>query len=91
MIAWKDVTSYRQGDREHVPTTWAATFGDLRIVVLNRHISAPGRWVMHCHPWFETHDLELDASRPLETAQGVAISIVRAQLEKMLAALGDAS
>jgi hypothetical protein len=47
--AWTDCTTYRQGDKERIPTTFEVESGMLRIVVTNGHIHYKGQWVMHCY------------------------------------------
>ena len=51
---WKDCTTYRQSDKERIPTTFDIKSGKLRIVITssqiyyNRRCHREGQWVMHC-------------------------------------------
>ena len=48
MTAWKDITSYRAGEKERVPQTYEAKSGWLRVAV-TRHIHHPGDWLLRCN------------------------------------------
>ena len=45
--SWKDVTSYSQRDKEHIPATWELRSEQLTVVV-TRHIYRPGKWCLSC-------------------------------------------
>ncbi len=69
-IKWKDSASYRRGQTDRTPTVWMLRLSrDINITVLTGHIYAPDVWVMHCHPWFDTHELGLPDTATAEEAQ----------------------
>jgi hypothetical protein len=81
---WKDITSYRYGDKEKTPTTYALKTTDVRVVVTCGHINCPGSWVMSAYPLgIDTRELE---ATTLEDAKAEAIRIVK---EKVLRVLSD--
>lgn len=87
-MKWNDSTSYRRSDTERKPTTWTTQIGELRITVTKGHIYYPDKWVMHCH------NLGI-VTKPLnavsvETAQRMAVEIVREQITKWHNALESA-
>lgn len=82
--AWKDVTSYSR-DRERIPGAWATTIGDLQISVVKGHIYHPGKWVVHCEPWFNAHEIA-DDSASAEAAQHLALDAVRTKVIRTYAA-----
>lgn len=86
MAEWKDATSYSR-DRERVPTSWALDLGELRISITSGHLYYPGKWVMHCEPWFNTKELSVETK---EEAQAKALAMVRQKVEKLTAALATA-
>lgn len=75
MLKWTDATSYSQG-RERVQTAWETRAASARIYVTTGHIYLKGRWAMHCHPWFDTHDMGPD-TLPVAEVQAAAIIMVR--------------
>jgi hypothetical protein len=85
-MEWKDVTSYSRG-QDRVPTAWETRAGELRIVVTRKHIHAPGNWVMHCEPWFNTRPIGPD-TLPNEDAQSKAEEMLRAKIAETARALG---
>ena len=72
MIAWTNVTSYRQAKEEYICETWAADVGGLRIVV-SRLYGIPDSWFLTCRPWFQNAAL---ASIDLSAARGEALRLV---------------
>lgn len=46
---WKDITSYSQGCKERIPTTYEDKAGLIRIVVTCGHRDYRPEWVMHCY------------------------------------------
>lgn len=86
---WKDITSYSQGDRKRVPSTWQLRLtSDTRIVVMRDHRADPDNWTMHCEPWFNTKSLGLPSTieNPGE-AQRRALCLVHAKVSEFHAAL----
>ena len=49
---WKDCTSYGIYSKDRKQTCHEIKGSVLRITITCAHINAPGRWVMHCDPWF---------------------------------------
>lgn len=84
-MEWKDTSSYSRGG-ENVPHCWTAKAGRLRITVTNGHIYYPGKWVMHCAPFFDTHKLDVDTK---EEAQAKAVELVRAEIDVIINDLGQ--
>lgn len=83
-MQWKDETSYSRGDKERVPTTFAAQCGPMKLVVTSSHIHFPGRWVAHCHPLFATKPLDAATK---EDAQAQAVLLAREWLSVASSAL----
>lgn len=76
-MQWKDISSFSQSDKERIPDTWEARpHRDLRIVVCRGHIRHRGKWVLHCRPWLECHELP-NAFDDIEGAQAEALARVR--------------
>jgi hypothetical protein len=86
-MKWEDATSYsRDGDR--TPTAWRLSLAGLHIAVASNHRWSPGNWVMHCAPWFDTHDLGMPVNQfSKEQAQEKALKLVRARVQKIVDAL----
>lgn len=84
-MKWVDATSYSR-DQPRIQTGWRAALSDLAIVVTKGHIYAKGRWVMHCRPWYDTHDLGPDTI-PVEEIQATALQKVRDRLAMIQADL----
>ena len=61
---WADTTSYSQGDKQRVPTTWSVKLGHYTLTVLCSHIYYPKQWICHFSPFLDTHDLKLKADTP---------------------------
>lgn len=86
MSAWKDTTSYSQGDTKREPRVWTLQAGHLRIMV-HRHIDCPGDWLLSCadagfdRRWLSASDVE--------AAKAQALTLVRARLTAALKALED--
>jgi hypothetical protein len=72
-MQWKDETSYSRGDKERVPTTFAAICGPLKLVVTSGHVHYPGRWVARCH-LFDTKPLKATSR---EEAQAEVVQLAR--------------
>ena len=83
-MEWKDTTSYSKGDKDRIPSSWSANIGKLRIVVVSNHIHYPGRWVLHCSPFFNTHELKVDTK---EQAQAEAARLVKIEIAAIIADL----
>jgi hypothetical protein len=73
---WEDCTSYSQGDKNRIPTTWAIQSGGVRVVVTNGHISRKGDWVMHCSA-LNMHANPLPTGITKEHAQQQALKIAK--------------
>lgn len=84
-MEWKDTTSYSRGG-ERVPTCWTARAGRLRITVTTGHIYYLGKWVMHCAPFYKTHELGVETK---EKAQAKAVELVRVEVDAIVADLDD--
>ena len=80
---WKDVTSYSRDDKERIPTTFAISVGELRIVITCGHIYYRPDWVMHCHALQIDSKLLQAVSR--EEAQTEAILVVKAAIARLTA------
>jgi len=79
-IEWKDTTNYSRDDKERIPTAFAATLGDLRIVVTSGHIYYRGQWIMHCFKvGVDTLPLNVVS---LEEAKNKALEIVKSKITK---------
>ena len=85
-MKWEDASSYER-DKPRIQTGWRADVADLRITITKAHIHAPGRWVMHCRPWFDTKDIG-PADMEVERAKVIALDLVRRKIEAVHAALG---
>jgi len=87
-VQWKDTTSYSQG-KEQIPTTWSLDCGGLYITVTSGHIAyrGTGAWVMHCDPWYRTH--ELKGVTTAEQAQETALKLVRAKVDALHSAFAQ--
>lgn len=86
-MKWADATGYSQGgSREQM--TWQAKIADLRITITKGHIYAKDRWVMHCDPWFNTHDMGPN-TEAVEGVQRRAIEKVRTKIAAVNAALDN--
>ena len=80
MTTWKDSTTYSRYDKSRKPTTWTTEISGLRITVTSGHIYYPGKWVMHCHEvGMDTVPVNATSS---ETAQRIALEMVREKIEK---------
>ena len=75
---WKDTTSYSR-DQPRIPSCWTANVGDFRITVTKGHIYHPGKWVMHCEPWFNAREIGDDAL-PEDQAKHLALDAVRGKV-----------
>lgn len=90
-MKWDDATSYsRDKPRGKTPPrSWRARItDDVCIWVGSEHLYHEGQWVMHCRPWFETKQLGMSAAAfTAEQAQERALELVRAEVNKLHAAL----
>lgn len=78
---WKDITSYSQGEKERVPTTYEAVAGTLRIVITNGHIYHKGEWVAHIRPFgIDTKPLK---AKTLDDAKAEAIRTAGATIRAL--------
>lgn len=84
-MRWKDTTSYSQG-KDRIPTTWSLDHGGLHIIVTSGHIAyrGTGAWVLHCEPWYNTH--ELKGVKTVEEAQAGALKLIRAKIDALYSA-----
>ncbi|MTH94920.1 hypothetical protein [Roseibium sp. RKSG952] len=91
MIEWKDVTSYRLGERgTRAPDAWACNVGGLRISVVKGHVYNPGRWSLRCDPWFDVTDLDLSSDATGEEAKKASLERVRCQLQNSIDPISEA-
>lgn len=88
-MKWVDATSY-QKDKPRIATPLECAADDIRVTITTGHIYAPGRWVMHCRPWYDTKDIGPDTME-VDRAQVIALDLVRRKIEAIHAALGAAS
>ena len=87
MAEWKDTTSYSR-DRERVPTCWSLSVAELRISVVKNHLYHPGKWVMHCEPWFNAREIA-DDTCSADDVQHIALDNVREKVEATFLALNQ--
>lgn len=86
-MKWKDISSFSQGDKQRIPYAWECQpHADLRITITRGHIDYPGKWVMHCYPWFTCRELKADPA-DLASAQAIAMELVRDRVAAISAAL----
>lgn len=93
-MAWKDSTGYSRDEpyETRKPRSWSIRLTpDFTISVVSEHIYHKGQWVMHCAPWFDTHDMHMPvANHTAEEAQAKALEMVRekiAELNRAVSAL----
>lgn len=88
---WKNITSYRQGDKEGIPTSWELRLSrDLRICVVRAHPYNPESWVMHCSPWFDTRVLKLPSTvENRGEAMARATALVREKINEISALMQE--
>jgi len=88
---WRDITSYSQGDKARIPTTFELRLTPhFRICVVRGHRYAPDVWVVHCHPWFDTHSLNLPSTpENRDEAQARAIALVRDKIAEISSKLRE--
>jgi hypothetical protein len=87
-MQWKDSTSYSRS-RPRIATTWSVVLTkDVSVTITNDHIYHPGKWVMHCRPWYDIHPLGDDIAHVTE-AQEKALALVRARVAELAAVLGE--
>ncbi len=79
---WKDISSFRQGEKDRTPTTWELNVASHRLLV-HRHIHQPGKWFLSGQPFF--NQFELDSSEA-EAAKVEAINRWRTELAEKLEA-----
>jgi hypothetical protein len=82
---WKDVTSYSHGG-DRTPRSWAIDLGGLQMSITTGHIYHPGKWVVHCEPWFNAHEIA-DSAIAAPDAQRLGLQAVWVKLEKAHTAL----
>lgn len=78
---WEDCTAYSRGQKDRKSTCCMVKGKALRIVVTCTHIHAPGEWVMHCRPWFDTYRLRVDT---LDKAKEKAIRLIEEKVCRMM-------
>lgn len=80
-IIWKDISSFRQGDKERIPTSFRAKVGVLTISV-HRHIYfEKDEWLLSVEGFFDKKQLGKGTS---DEAKEVAIALVKDMLENTL-------
>ena len=86
---WKDITTYRQGDKERIPSWWRADLKTINLQVGNRHIYVEeGKWIMNCEKFgFDIHILEADNE---EDAKKEAVELVKVRIREICAELDEA-
>ncbi len=93
-MQWVDSTSYSQKEPygERKPRSWTLKLTrDIRVSVISEHIYYKGQWIVYCPPWFEQKTLDMPSDKfTAEQAQAKAIELVRAEVEKINAALAAA-
>ena len=85
MAEWKDTTSYRQGDKERVPTTWTRNLSGVRLTVTRSHIYYPDRWAYMAHPLFNVRELNI----PTDAAPVEAMSAALQALQRHVRPLAE--
>ena len=86
---WEDASHYPKGNKRRAPSTWTLkATQDLRITVTRTNPYNPENWVMYCHPWFYTYNLEIpSAVKNRDKAMSAAIALVRSRVAEALDAL----
>ena len=80
-MEWKDITTYRNGEKDRTPTTFSAKCGPMRLVVTSSHIHYPGKWVAHGFPIFENKAITATS------CEGAQVEAVQIAFEWLNAAL----
>ena len=87
-LIWKDSTSYSQGQKERIPTSWTAKTESLSITITKGHIYHKGEWVMHCFDvCMDTVPMKIPADTHPEMAQVEAIKMVHQRLDILYSSL----
>lgn len=88
-VQWKDATSYSQGERGTVPPrSWAATFGDVKVLIMSGHTFHKPNWVMKCERI--SGDQLVEIARPgtdLAEVKATALTVVETALREKIAYL----
>lgn len=84
-MQWKDISTYKRGDKtREIRTVQLEVASGLRLVV-TRHIHyAPDEWVLNCEPWFSNFVV---GNGTLAEAKEAAVHLVRERLAMAQAAL----
>lgn len=72
MSKWRDATSYSQGDKEKIPTTWKYKAGDLNIVV-HKYVGCGETWHLTCPPFYNCQAMP---SLDIEKMKKLALQLV---------------
>ena len=83
---WEDCTSYGRYTKNRKQTCYDIKGSVLRIAITCAHINAPGKWVMHCDPWFNTYPLNIDDINDVDGAKMEALKLVK---DKLKSAIND--
>ena len=83
-MAWKDISSFSQGDKVRAPDVFELNAGGFQLRV-HRHINhSPDAWLLTCEPWFKCHGI---GSGTAETACGDALRVVLGRIDDAADAL----
>jgi len=81
-MEWKDISSYSQQDRNHIPHTFEIRRGQIRVSI-SKHIAYRGNehpWVLHCVPWYNTY--HLNTAKTADEAKDAALVLIRGQINR---------
>lgn len=87
MLLWKDVTSYKQGDRERKPTSYSTRVDWVKASITNSHITNKGRWSLSVTGMYDVRDMGLEGNVEPSEAILAAEKMIRECLESVLKAL----
>lgn len=88
MANWIDTTSYSRNDKKREPTTWNYRNDFISIYVVRGHRFNPDEWVFHCRELnINTQSLGLSKTVNIETAQQLALNIIRNKLNDIVKSL----
>ena len=76
-MAWKDISSFSQGDKVRTPNAFELNADGFRLRVHRHMHHAPGEWLLTCEPWFKCHCI---GSGTAETACADAVGVVLGRL-----------
>lgn len=87
-MEWKDVTTYKQGEKEKNPLILECKIDDCISVKVHKHIWYGDEWLLSCS-FTEQNMVQLDTTN-LETAKSTALIYVKSQLANMNSIIAQA-